>query len=175
MTGDVVLCNAWNTDLFSGNFGKCTGTYVAVSATYACDTWAPIQAWRKVMNCEAYLNIPMAQNVSLKVVEGAVNSVIQSGVEFAKQQITNAILVTLGESGVASAAAAFGTAGVGAAPAFVATFSTQILPNLEIAKTAIIAYFSGMTGMMVDKVPMPSISKDNVEFSCGWDTERHLI
>lgn len=175
VTDDVILCNSWNTNIFSGHFGECTGTYVAVSATYACDTWSPIETWRKVMNCDVYLNLPMAESVSLKVVQGAVSSVVQSGVDFAKQQITNAILVTLGEAGVASAVAGFGTVGTGAAPAFAATFSTQIIPNLEIAKTAIITYFGGMTGMVVDKIPMPKISKDNVEFSCGWDKDWHRI
>lgn len=171
VTDEIILCNAWNTNIFSGNFGKCTGTYVAQSATYACNAWSPVRTWKKYMNCEVNLNLPMAQNMKLQVVEGAVASVIKEGVEFAKNQLMNAVLYTLGESAVASVIAGFSSVGTGAYPAFVATFQTQIGPNLEMAWAAIEVYFNGLSGLVASKIPMPSISANNIEQSCGWDAE----
>ena len=165
VTPAIVLCNAWNTDIFSGHFGECTNTYVAASATYACDTWA---SYKKVMNCDWYINMPLGTNTIISETKDAVQSVINDAINFAKSAIVTAVTSSLADSAVAAIAAGFASEGIGAGPTFLATLEATMPTYLGTAQASIVTYLKTVPTVQLEQIIMPKLTTDQITESCGW-------
>lgn len=175
VTPAVKLCNRWNIN------GKCTGTYTATAATYACDTWV---SYKSVMNCDWYIDAPVGDSMRFTVKKAQIkyNSVTATLVKNVKKEMQVATQNALIDATVlAASTAAFGAPS--ASPAvFVLGFNLTI--PIEIAKAVgqikkLVDLYNRNKPLLDEQIgfidsAFPILTSDNLNKSCGWSTWKRI-
>ena len=135
-----------------------------------CDGYA---TFKKVMNCEWYLNVPIGNSMSVSVdvanAQASFNALTKNLVDRIKSEILAAIGETLVQSGVASAIAGIPSGGAAAGPTFVSVFGVSI--NVTTARhilNVVDWMKTAMAGAQFVNSAFPTLTANNIEQSCGW-------
>ncbi len=179
VTPAIKLCNKWSTN--PASFGKCTGTYIATAATYACDTWV---SYKSVMNCDWYINAPVADSMRFTVnkAQTKYNSVISTFVKNVQKELQLAVQSALTKSAVAAAIVAFPTGDAAAPGIFVLGFNLEI--PIEIAEAVIkikdwVDRYNRNKTLQDAQIgfidsAFPVLTSDNLKQSCGWSAWKRI-
>lgn len=134
-----------------------------------CDPGAGYTNYKRVMNCEWYIDATVVGNSSVFDIDSSkvINNFIENFTNYVVERIKASVDRTLRDSAVSGLAAAIVSGGTAAYSAFIGTFTGRLVPELGIARDEIINYIANLSFIKVSS--FPDINNfSNIQQSCGW-------